>query len=687
MSRLKWVFVLINVLVMPAQAAAQDVALLEQEAFRAAIEAVADSVVQIRTVGGLDRVGKTLIAQGPTTGLIVSEEGYIVSSAYNFAGQPSSILVRLPDGTQVPAEFVARDKNCMLVLLKVNSDVPLPVPPVVPQADMEVGRWAIALGRTFRADRVNVSAGILSGLRRLYGRVLQTDASISVANYGGPLIDLSGRVFGILVPMSPQSGGQASQNELAGAEFYDSGIGFAVPLEHVLELLPRWQRGEDLLPGKLGIGMVAGNAHLQPPKITTVWPNSPAAQAGWQADDVITAINGTAIATQAELRFQVTPRYAGTALDVSLQRGQQRVETRITLAGELEPFAHAFLGLLPARGRREKEENSKEGSEKASSKDSEKEQLGIVVRGVWPESPAAKAGVQAGDRLLMIEEDKLTNLADALKTMNRLHPQETVRLTVLRQEQQLALTATLATLPEEILAAADRPSRSTPPRNAEPELAKLQPHLGHAVLELMKLPTFSQEAKTYAPKFDPSERTGLLVWLGSGKPADDAQLLDSWKETCHRDRMVLLIASPQEEGRWTSEDQKFLARLVSQASRQFSADRQRVAIAGAGKAGQLALALALSKPDLFSGAIALDAPLPRTFKIPVNTPNRRVATLAVESGNTPFAPLIRRDLQLLREAHYAASWFQRPPTSDVEAPLDNATQQTIARWLDTLDRF
>jgi len=659
----RWILALSALFAVTARVTAADIALLEQEAFREAIAAVADSVVQVRTVGGLDRVGKTLIAQGPTTGLIVSPNGYIVSSAFNFAQQPTSILVRLPDGTQASAKLIARDKNRMLALLKVEIDELLPVPVAVPQAEIEVGQWAIALGRTFRADRVGVSTGIISGLNRMYGRVLQTDASISVANYGGPLVDLRGRVFGILVPMSPQSG---DENELAGAEYYDSGIGFAVPLEHVFELLPRWQQSEDLLPGKLGIGMVAGSAHLQPPKITTVWPNSPAALAGWQPDDLITEINGVAVATQAQLRFQVIPRYAGETLHVSLQRGDQTLESSITLAGELEPFQHAFLGVLPART------------------NSGKNEAGLLVRSVWPESPAALAGLQAEDRLLKIEQAELTKLEDALKEIGRLHPGESVELTVFRHEKELTLSANLTTLPEEILAASDLPIADTQQEN---KAAELQPLNAHPVLELMKLPTFSQEAKFYAPKLGENERSGLLVWLGSGKKQHDAQLLASWQETCQRTQTVLLIATPQEESRWTTEDLKFLERLVSKASKRFASDPERVSIGGSGKAGQLALALALSKPNTFSGAIGIDAPLPRTFKIPDNNPNRRIATLTVESRNSSFAPLIRRDLQRLREARYPASWLQRPPTGDVEAKLDNATQSQIARWLDTLDRF
>ena len=91
---------------------------------------------------------------------------------------------------------------------------------------MTVGQWTIAVGRTFNQKEPNISVGVLSATNRIWSTAIQTDAKISPANYGGPLIDSRGRVLGVLVPLSPQKQG----GEIAGAEWYDSGIGFAVPL-------------------------------------------------------------------------------------------------------------------------------------------------------------------------------------------------------------------------------------------------------------------------------------------------------------------------------------------------------------------------------------------------------------------------------------------------------------------------
>src|SRR5690606_9400360 len=191
------------------------------------------------------------------------------------------------------AKVIAKDHSRMLVLLKVNTESQLPTPAPVPAKEMRVGQWSIALGRTFAGDMPNVSVGIVSALDRIFGRALQTDAKISPNNYGGPLIDLRGRVYGVLVPMSPQA-----SSELAGIEWYDGGIGFAVPLENILDQLPKLKAGEDLHRGLLGITMKPGDPYVQPAVISSARAKSPAREAGFQPGDKIIEVAGRKIASQ-----------------------------------------------------------------------------------------------------------------------------------------------------------------------------------------------------------------------------------------------------------------------------------------------------------------------------------------------------------------------------------------------------
>ncbi len=642
-----------------AQAANRNYA-LEQTAIRQATTAVADSVVQIRTVGGFERIGETMTSQGPSTGLIITPDGYIVSSAFNFAQRPSSILVGLPSGKQVPAELVARDLNRMLVLLKVAVDEELPVPTFVPEREMAVGQWSLALGRTFQTDKVDASLGIISALHRMHGRVVQTDANVSAANYGGPLVDIRGRVLGILVPMSPQPTGGGAESEVAGAEFYDSGIGFAVPLEHVLTVLDRWKTGEDLLPGKLGIAMKAGSQFFEPPTIVTVWPGSPAAEADWQAGDTIIAVNGKGVTTQSQLQYLTKPLYAGDKLTVSLRRGTgdkaEEFDSEITLVAELPPYRHAFLGILP----------------KAPA-DKQKEPM-VVVAHVWPESPAASAGMRAGDRLTKLGETKITNLATALLAMKGLQPEKEIAVVVVRDEKELKLTAELATVPEGILSRIDFGS--------EEKVAASEPR----ELETLKLPQFPQEAKFLAPE-KKSAAPGLLIWLAEQDEKEELALVKAWQASCDAEGLVLLLARPGGENGWEFEDLEYLDQLARTARGRFDADPQRTVIAGSGKAGQLAYALGLRRAEDFSGVIADNAPLPRTMKIPENSPGAALSLLTILPANSSFAPLVKQDIAQLRKAGFPVSVLERPAATDDNQQLDATTRAAITRWIAGLRRF
>src|SRR3954471_15313211 len=243
----------------------------EEAALNAAASKVAPSVVQIRTIGGLEVVDNTVLADGPTTGLVVSTDGYIISSAFNFAQQPSSILITFPSGKQAPAELVATDHSRLLVLLKANGVADLPVPEMAPVDEIHAGQWTIAMGRTFRVDRTNVTVGIVSAVGRIFGKAIQTDADVSTANYGGPLVDVRGRVLGILVPMSPQA-----TTDVAGTEWYDSGIGFAVPLAPIADRIEHMKKSESQRAGLLGIGMQPKNPHSSVAELAAVRPDSPA---------------------------------------------------------------------------------------------------------------------------------------------------------------------------------------------------------------------------------------------------------------------------------------------------------------------------------------------------------------------------------------------------------------------------
>ena len=189
---------------------------LEEAAIRAAVAKVEPSVVRFETIGGTNRVDGVLVANGPSTGVAVSRDGYVISSSFHFAHQPASILARLPDGKTAAAEIVGRDISRKIVLIKIDSEYEFEVPEMITPQELQIGQTVIAIGRVLDSTTPNVSTGIVSAKDRIWSKAIQTDAKISPANFGGPLTVLQGRVAGILVPMSPDD-----DSEMAGIQWYD----------------------------------------------------------------------------------------------------------------------------------------------------------------------------------------------------------------------------------------------------------------------------------------------------------------------------------------------------------------------------------------------------------------------------------------------------------------------------------
>jgi serine protease Do len=208
---------------------------------RGAVAAAAPSIVTIETVGGAQPVRESArgrmeesfrLADGPTTGIILSGDGLILTSSFNFAREPTVITVTLADGRRFVAHLLARDFIRRLALLRVDA-AGLPSAAWAPTADLKVGQYAIACGRALGGATPSASLGIISALARRNGLAVQTDAKTSPVNYGGPLIDIEGRILGLIVPMAGVGG------QLEGVAWYDSGIGFAIYKKKIDDVLPR----------------------------------------------------------------------------------------------------------------------------------------------------------------------------------------------------------------------------------------------------------------------------------------------------------------------------------------------------------------------------------------------------------------------------------------------------------------
>lgn len=309
--------------------------LLSPKAFRVSAKKVLPSLVTIEAFGGVasgqGRIGGIKgQGEGPTTGLVVSADGYVVTSTFNFIKKPPIITVIFRDGTRHVAQLVGRDDTRKICLLKVNNDEDLPVPEFVPRSELRVGQWAISIGIGYGDSDPALSAGIISATSRISGRAVQTDANISPANYGGPLIDIDGRVIGICVPLNP-----GAQKAGAGVEWYDSGIGFAVPLHGAEKLLASLKAGKTIKPGFLGVQVKPADAkNGTGVVIEKVQPKSAAETAELKKGDQIIAVNGEEIIDAAHLKVAVARHIAGETIAIDIKRGDMEMKVEVTLAGQ-----------------------------------------------------------------------------------------------------------------------------------------------------------------------------------------------------------------------------------------------------------------------------------------------------------------------------------------------------------------
>lgn len=675
---------------------------------KAAVAKVAPSVVQIQTAGGLDviappptpgnqRMPMNPIAalgigtglrtgEGPTTGVIVSPDGYVISSAFNFANKPTEVFVSVPGKRdRYVAKVVATDHARMLTLLKIDA-TGLPVPQATPKKEIKVGQYALAVGRTWASadSPPSVSVGIVSALDRIWGKAVQTDAKVSPVNYGGPLVDVQGRVEGILVPASPRA-----QDETAGHEWYDSGIGFAVPLEDVNAVLPRLKQGQDLNRGYLGFTPRGRDIYGAAATVEAVSPNSAAAKAGLKPGDTIVEMDGHKISRMAQAMHVLGTKYEGDTVSVKVKRGSDELAfADLKLTGPLTGVSHSFLGVLPMR---------------------DDPELGLEVRYVFPNSPAEAAGLKPGDRISAISAgtDKPQPFAGRVgltNVLNTLIPGTDVKLDVRRKEgdKNETLTLKLAAMPDTIpdrlpevssLKKALEPAKTvgTVPKEAEAKKEDAKEKRDPAKVEtgMLKRNNESRDHEywVYVPdNYDPNIAHALVVWLhpaGQGKEKNAEAMAEAWEDLCGQYHIILLGPKAVNDTGWLVSEADFVREAIRDVSSQYTIDRQRVIAHGMGVGGQMAFYLAFNDRDTFRG-VATTGSMLTSMPKQVQA-NQRLSFFLVAGGKDPRANAIKNSKDQLAAQKFSVVFRELPDMG--HQYLNEEMLKELARWIDSLDRL
>ena len=656
-------------LLVAPSAEAQDASLelVEQRVFREAAALADASVVRVETVGGRDRVGRMTTATGPTTGIVVGEDGYIISSAFNFASNPASILVRLRDGRRFPATLVASDRLRMLALLKIETDGLIPIEPV-PRDEIRVGQWSIALGRTYDLATPSVSVGIISALNRVWGRAVQTDARVSPVNYGGPLIDVTGRALGMVVPLSPKS-----TDETAGVEWYDSGIGFAIPMEEIYRLLDRLKLGEDLRKGLAGVNLKSDSLYSSEVTIDRVRYGSPAADAGLKAGDRIIEIDGKPARSQIQVQSALGGKYAGERLSITVERAGKPSAHDVELAGEIPPWESGFLGVLPKR--------------------SATEEPGVEVRYVYAGSPAEQAGISIGDRIVAANSTALADAIELKDVISRLRPAERLALEFEAEGEQETAEVTLdaipATVPLDLPLAANwalMAELPEPADNAGPPAdmdaggeTQLQTGRFSHNLEQHK-----REFRMYVPEpYAPGERYALMVFVHPDGNAMEAKLMAHWQTIC--DLRGIIILAPKASRRWKPSDIPYVRDAIRWVTDNYSIDTDRLVMHAFDSGAPLVWDMAFRERELVRGVLIAGAPLRLRSGNLENRPDQRLQVHLMCGEKNPVFGDVRKTERLLQRLKFPVS-FAKSLNQAKEYPDEDAIEEA-GRWIDSLDRI
>ncbi|MHB1422283.1 MAG: PDZ domain-containing protein [Gemmataceae bacterium] len=718
MKQYATIFLSVSIMALSSAAgrAADDLDELQEKAIKAAVRKIAPCVVQIETQGGTELVSTgprmpggppgLRLGTGPTTGLIVHADGYVISSAFNFANKPPSIHVAVPGHKErYVADIIANDQTRMLTLLKlVGVSGKLPVPVVVPKNDLRIGQTSLAVGRTLVGPTrpiPSVSVGILSALNRIYGRAIQTDAKVSPTNYGGPLIDLQGRVQGVLVPASPRSEG-----ETAGFEWYDSGIGFAIPLEDINRVLPKMLKGTtkdvvNLKRGLLGVTMQqkqGQDEHTTPPILAAVSPASAAEKRGLKPGDLILDIDGKPIDSQARMRQVLGPKYEGDTVVLKIRRDKKEIKLEVKLESAIASFPQPFLGILPMR---------------------DDPEPGVEVRYVYPDSPADKAGIKAGDRIMKIGREvppappRLQPLAGRDQMLDMLEgaaPGLELSFEVKRGsgKKTETLKIKLAEVPDTVPSKTELPEKAsvkkalTTPKGVGPRQPaarnkeKKDPKKDDkkADLGFLKRTTAAADHTywIYVPEnYDPNIAHAVLVWLhppGKNKEKDFDNFWQSWQFPCEDYHIILVCPQAESErGGWTQSESEFVQEAVHAVGESYTVDRRRIIAHGMDQGGEMAFALGFRSRGLFKGVATTGSALGGNPRDKVA--NQPVSFFLVVGDKDPLLDTVKDTRTKLIEKKYPVIYreIKNMGRQYIDGRLGIDTLEELARWIDSLDRL
>jgi serine protease Do len=374
------------------------------------------------------------------SGVIVSPDGYIITNNHVIA-KADEIKVLLNDRREFSGKVVGTDPKTDIAVVKINARN-LPTIPWGDSDKLEVGEYVLAIGNPFGLNQT-VTQGIVSAVGRAnvgiadYEDFIQTDAAINPGNSGGAMVNVRGQLVGINTAIFSRSGGYM-------------GIGFAVPSDMARSVMDSLIKNGKVIRGWLGVSIQEvtpdlakqfGMKEARGALVSEVIPDSPAAAAGLQSGDIITAFEGKPVDSPSLLRNVVAQVPVGTTVKIEVLRDKKTVTLKAKIAEQPQDMSQPDGGET-AQG--EGEDTALSGVEVHVLTPEIANQLGlhagvtgVVVTGVEEGSAAEDAGLQEGDVITEINRHPVRNVGDFTRLSKKLSDKDSALLFVIRHGQKL----------------------------------------------------------------------------------------------------------------------------------------------------------------------------------------------------------------------------------------------------------
>jgi serine protease Do len=397
------------------------------------------------------------IARAAGTGFIINgRDGFILTNNHVVEDAIKiEVFLYTDDETSYTAKVIGRDllTDSALIQLVDRPATPLPEAKFGDSSQMQPGDWVMAIGNPFSLAHT-VSVGVISATKRPFAvtdqrtnEMLQTDAAINPGNSGGPLLNIRGEVIGINTAII--SNGQSEGN---------IGIGFAVPINTVRELLPQLREGK-VIRGRIGVsvGVVPregfeelGLRTRTGAVVSSVLPGGAASRAGMEPGDIVIEYNGRPVPNRDELVKMVVATKPGTSVPVKVLREKKEKTLNVTVE-QLDLDAEQQTVQTRRGANPQNDTNEQQGSgfgvtlSNLSPQIARRLQLpanrnGALVTDVDPDGPAAGAGIRSGDVILQVNRKPVSNAADAAKELQAIPSGRLAQILLWRADAEVFVT-------------------------------------------------------------------------------------------------------------------------------------------------------------------------------------------------------------------------------------------------------